>query len=238
MTRFIAILSGKGGVGKTTTTVNLGHALTLQGYSTLLVDANLATPNLAVHLGLLHPKATLNHFLRKEKHIRDIIHTHEIGISFAPASPSYAEFQKTNPKDMNKLFEQLHNTLDFVLIDCPSGFGPELHAVLKHTDEAIIVANPTTSSVIESLKSLKIAKSHNNIIPGIVLNKKHFLSRHQLSTKEVEELLGLHVISEIKHDHKIRKAHHHTTAVTHKFPKSKSAKEFTKIAQILSIKLK
>jgi septum site-determining protein MinD len=238
MTRFIAILSGKGGVGKTTTTVNVGHALAKQGYSTLLVDANLATPNIGVHLGLLNPSATLNHFLRKEKHIRDIIHSHESGVSFAPASPSYAEFQKTNPKDMHKLFEHLDNTLDFVLIDCPSGFGPELHAVLKHTDEALIVANPTTSSVMEALKSLEIAKSHNNIIPGIVLNKTHFFSKFQLSTPEVEDLLGLHVIGCIKNDKKIRKSHHLTTPVTSKYPRSKSAKEFSKIADTIAMKLK
>ncbi len=237
MTRFIAIVSGKGGVGKTTTTVNVGHALNEKGFKTLVVDANFATPNIGLHLGLLYPTATVNHFLRKEKKVHDIIHAHESGLQFAPASPSYTEFQKTNPQEMHKLFEHLDNTLDFVLIDCPSGFGTELHTILKHTDEALVIANPTTSSVIESLKSLEIAKSHNNLVAGIVLNKSHRFSRHQLSEKQVEDMLGLHVIANIKQDSKIRKAHHKTMPVGHIYPRSKAARHFSSIADTLTMEL-
>ena len=69
MTRFIALVSGKGGVGKTTATLNIGHALSKQGKKVLLLDANMVTPNLALQLGILNPKDTLNQFLRKEKNL-------------------------------------------------------------------------------------------------------------------------------------------------------------------------
>ena len=70
MTRFITFVSGKGGVGKTTSTVNIGHALITAGKKTTLVDGNLVTPNLSLHLGMLNPESTLNNFLRKEKSLK------------------------------------------------------------------------------------------------------------------------------------------------------------------------
>jgi len=65
MTKFVALVSGKGGVGKTTCTLSLGHALASLGKEVVLVDGNIATPNLALHLGLMNPEGTLNQFLRK-----------------------------------------------------------------------------------------------------------------------------------------------------------------------------
>ena len=93
MTRFIALVSGKGGVGKTTATLNLGYALTKLGKKVLLLDANLVTPNLALQLGILNPRNTLNQFLRKEKTLSEITYLHESGISVIPSSPSYAEYR-------------------------------------------------------------------------------------------------------------------------------------------------
>jgi septum site-determining protein MinD len=235
MTRFIAIISGKGGTGKTTTTLNLGHALVKNDKSVLLVDANLATPNLGLHLGIIDPKATLNHFLRREKHIRDVIHTDETGISIIPGSPNYIEFQKTNTYDMTKLFQHLDNTHDFVLIDCPSGFGPEVNALLKHTDESIIVANPNISSIMEAVKSIDVARSNNNFVPGIVLNKSKRFSKHQMSKDEVENLLGIEVIETIHLDKKITKAHHKQRPAGDLFPRSKAAKKYGRIAEYISM---
>ena len=69
MTKFIAVVSGKGGVGKTTATINIGQAINLLGKQSILVDANLYTPHLGINLGLIKPKATLNQFLKKKKSI-------------------------------------------------------------------------------------------------------------------------------------------------------------------------
>src|SRR3989344_6573746 len=131
MTKFIAFVSGKGGAGKTTATLNVGQALTTLGKKVILVDANLVTPNLAIHLGFMNPEGTLNKFLRKEKSLKEITYLHESGLSLIPASPSLSEYQKTNPQKLNKLFDLLKNTADFVLIDAPSGLGYDVHQILK-----------------------------------------------------------------------------------------------------------
>ena len=115
MTKFIALISGKGGVGKTTATLNLGHALSNLGKKVLLLDANFMTPNLALSLGYLNPEGTVNKFLRKERNIKEVTYLHESGISIIPASPSYEEFLKTNPQNLTEIFEHLDNSADFVL---------------------------------------------------------------------------------------------------------------------------
>ncbi|MBU1974172.1 MAG: AAA family ATPase [Nanoarchaeota archaeon] len=94
MTKFVALVSGKGGVGKTTSTINLGYALTSLGKKTILLDANLTTPNLALHLGFIDPEKTLNEFLRKESSLQEITYQHDSGINFIPASHAYQESQK------------------------------------------------------------------------------------------------------------------------------------------------
>ena len=233
MTRFIAFVSGKGGVGKTTTTLNVAQALTNLGHKTIVLDANLVTPNVGVHLGVVDPKATLNQFLRKEKSLKEIIYLHESGISFIPTSPSYAEFQKTNPQKLTEIFEHLDDAAEFVLVDAPSGLGFELVQVLKNTDEVMVVVTPTLSSVIDALKTVELAKAHNNIIAGVLLNMTHW-GGSELTPQKMEEILGQKIIANVRNHRKIRKALHRQATVNALYPHSQPAREFRKVAEHLT----
>ncbi|MBI4151489.1 P-loop NTPase [Candidatus Woesearchaeota archaeon] len=235
MTKFIAIVSGKGGVGKTTSTLNLGQALTDLGKKVVLLDGNLVTPNLALHLGLISPEGTLNKFLRKEKSLKEVLYFHESGISVIPSSPSYNEFQKTNPQKLDKVFEHLDNVADIVLVDCPSGLGYEVSQILKNTDEALLVVNPTLSSLMDGLKTIQLAKSYNNIITGVILNMSHG-GRFELSKKEVEEIIGHLVLAEVRYDRKMRKALHRQVSLNYLYPRSRSARAFKAVAEHVSLK--
>ena len=234
MTKFVAVVSGKGGAGKTTSTLNLGQALTNLGKKVILLDANLVTPNLSIQLGFMNPDGTINKFLRKEKNLKEVTYLHESGLSLIPASPSFNEFQKTNSQNISKIFEHLQNTVDIVLIDSPSGLGFEVEQVLKNSDEAVIVVNPTISSVVDALKTIQIAKKNENFITGILLNMSNG-GRNELKVTEVEEILGHPIIANIRHDRKIRKSLHHKMPVTYKYPRSRSSKEFNKLADHLSL---
>ena len=233
MTKFVAVVSGKGGAGKTTTTLNIGQALTNYGLKVLLVDANLVTPNLAIQLGFMNPEGTINKFLRKEKSLKEITYLHESGLSLIPASPSFKEFQKTNSQDLTKIFKQLNKTADFVLVDAPSGLGYEVSQVIKNSNEVLIVANPTLSSVVDALKSIKLAKEHNILIAGVILNMTN-KGKYELSESEVGDILGHPIIANIKNDKKIRKSLHLQVPLTYKYPKSKSSKEYHRVAELLS----
>lgn len=234
MTKFIAVVSGKGGVGKTTCTLNIGQALTDLGKRVVLVDGNLVTPNLALQLGLISPEGTLNKFIRKEKSLKEVLYLHESGISLIPASPSYSEFQKTNPQKIDKVFENLNKVADVVLVDCPSGLGYEVSQILKNSDEALLVVNPTLSSVMDGLKTIQLAKSYNNTITGVLLNMSHG-GRFELSKKEVEEIVGYPILAEVRHERKMRKALHRQAPLNYLYPRSRSARAFRTIAEHISL---
>lgn len=233
MTKFIALVSGKGGVGKTTCTLNVGQSLAKLGKDVILLDANIVTPNLALHLGHMNPEGTLNKFLRKEKSLKDIIYLHESGISLIPASPSLSEYQRTNPQKLHKIFDLLKNAADFILVDAPSGLGYDLLQILKSTDEVLVVVNPTLSSVMDGLKTIQLAKENNNAVAGIILNMSH--GKDELSPKEVESILEHPILANIKHHRKVRKAAHKQMPLTHLYPRSRPAKEFMKVAQHLTL---
>jgi septum site-determining protein MinD len=233
MTRFITFVSGKGGAGKTTSTVNVAQALTNLGKKVIVLDANLVTPNLAIQLGFMNPKGTINKFLRKEQNLHEITYLHESGLSIIPASPSFQEFQKTNPGKLAEIFEHLDDTVDYVLIDAPSGLGYDVVQVLKNSDECFIVANPNLSSIMDALKTVELARANDNIISGLVLNMTH-RGRNELKQKEVENILGLNVIANIRNDRKVRKSIYKNMPLNYIYPQSKSAKEFRKVAEFLT----
>ncbi len=234
MTRFIAFVSGKGGVGKTTSTINVGQALTNLGHKVILLDANLVTPNLGIHLGLMNPPNSLNKFLRKEKSLKEITYLHESGLSIIPASPSYAEYQKTNVQKLTEVFEHLDEGADFVLVDAPSGLGYEVLQVLKNTDEVLVVANPTLSSVMDALKTIELAKANDNMITGVILNMTH-KGWHELRQDKVEEILGYPIIANIRTDKKIRKSLHKQMPLNHLYKWSRSARQFKKVAEHITM---
>ncbi|MEK6904832.1 MAG: P-loop NTPase [Nanoarchaeota archaeon] len=234
MTKFIALVSGKGGVGKTTCTLNVGQSLAKLGKDVVLLDANIVTPNLAIHLGHMNPEGTLNKFLRKEKSLKEIMYLHESGISLIPSSPSLSEYQRTNPQKLHKVFDLLKNAADFVLVDAPSGLGYDLLQILKNTDEVVIVTNPNLSSVMDALKTIQLAKENNNIISGIILNMSNG-GKDELLPKEVESILEHPILANIKYHRKVRKAAHRQMPLTYLYPRSKPAREFMKVAQHLAL---
>ena len=234
MTKFIAVVSGKGGVGKTTCALNIGQALTNLGRKVIVVDANLVTPNVALQLGFIDPQGTLNKFLRGEKNLKEIIYLHESGLSIIPASPSYTEFQKTNIQNLTEIFEHLDETADLVLVDAPSGLGYEVEQVLKNCDEALIVVNPNLSSMVDALKTIELAKSNNNTIAGIVLNMSN-RGRHELKPKDVEAYLGHPIVGNIRLNGKVRKSVHRQLPLNYLYPRSRAARQFKVVAEHLSL---
>jgi septum site-determining protein MinD len=232
MTKFIALISGKGGTGKTTTAINLAHALTKLKKKVIVLDANFATPNLASHLGVTSPSATLNDFLKRDKSLQETIHLHHSGLNFIPASISYQDFKKAQPDKISKIFDHLDNLADFVLVDCPAGLGYELVQILKNTDESIVIVNPYLSSLIDSLKSIELAQENNNSLPGFILNMSR-KGKNELKPDEIEKTLNIPLIADISFDKKIRKSLYKQSPSHHLYPRAKSSKQYLKLAEHL-----
>ncbi len=232
MTKFIAIHSGKGGVGKTTVAINLAHALHEKNRKVILVDANLDTPHIALHLGLVNPQHHLQQFLDRKKSINSTIFVHESGLRFIPALHGAKTLSENNHTKIHEIFEHLDNTSEFVIIDCPSGFSPVLHEVLKHADESIIITTPTLSSLYDAQKTLEIAKSYNHTIAAVIIN--HSDLQGAITKNDIIKTLNNPYIYKIETDEKIPKSQNESGPSHYLYPHTQNSKTFTEIAKQLT----
>lgn len=237
MGRAIVITSGKGGVGKTTTTANLGTALAQLGHSVVLVDADIGLRNLDVVMGLenrivyhvvdaIKGKCTVQKALIKDRRLENLW--------LLPASQT-DDKDAVTPDDMRSLVFELKTQYDFVLIDCPAGIEQGFKNAIAGADEAIVVATPEVSSIRDADRVVGLLAAAD--VPArLVVNRisQQLVKKgDMLSQADVIEILALEMLGAIPLDDQV-------IATTNKgVPavlegKSLAAREFIRIAKILS----
>ena len=158
MTRIITITSGKGGVGKTTSAINIGAALNSFGKEVIIVDANLTTPNVGLHLGAPMVPVSLNHVLSGKAKISDAIYEHESGTKIIPSSLSVKELRQLNHGKLKEVSKKLKKLADIVILDSAAGLGEEAIAGMEAADDIIIVTNADILAVTDALKTSKLVE--------------------------------------------------------------------------------
>ena len=237
MGKAIVITSGKGGVGKTTCTANLGTALAQLGYSVVLVDADIGLRNLDVVMGLenrivfhlvdaVRGKCTLQKALIKDRRMENLW--------ILPASQT-DDKDAVTPDDMKKVVMELKSTHDFVLIDCPAGIEQGFRNAIAGADEAVVVATPEVSSIRDADRVVGLLSAHD--VPArLIVNRisQHLVKRgDMLSQSDVIEILALEMLGAIPLDDQV-------VATTNKgIPavlegKSVAAREFVRISMRLA----
>ena len=114
--KIIGIVSGKGGVGKTTSAINLGGSLNNLGKEVIVVDANLATPNVGLHLGTPIVPVTLNQVIARKARPEEAIYEHDSGLKILPASLALADLKKTLHQRIPDVIKRLRKIGDFVVV--------------------------------------------------------------------------------------------------------------------------
>ncbi len=231
MTRFVGILSGKGGVAKTTTTVNLGAALNFFGRDVTVIDGNLSTPNLGLHLGVPVVPISLHDALKGKHSIVESMYEHGSGLKVIPASLSLLDLKDVAPSKLSKVLPRLDGLTDVVLIDGAPGLGSEAMAVIKAVDELIIVTNPEMPAVTDALKISKLAEEMGKNVRGIVLTKTG--EDYDLSLENIEKMIERPVLATIPYDKAIRESLVKKDPVIYTNPKSKSSIGYKKLAASL-----
>ena len=225
MAKVYAIISGKGGVGKTTTTINLGTSLNYLGEDVVILDANLTTPNIGIHLGAPIVPITLNHVLNNQAKLEDAIYEHESGTKVIPASLSLKETERINYKTLPEITKKLKKITNYILIDSASGLGEEAQAAIHAADEIIIVTNPEMAAVTDALKTIKLAEEKNKPIKGVIITR-HTGKRHDMSIANIKEMLESPILGIIPEDDAIKESQMIKNAVIHTRPRSKAAKSY------------
>lgn len=229
MGRIITIISGKGGVGKTTTAINLGAALNKIGNEVIVADLNLNTPNIGVHLGAPIVPVTLNHVLRGKADIEDAIYEHSSGTKIIPSSLSVKEITNFNTRKIPFIIRRLRDLADYIILDSAAGFSEEAIATIEAGEEIIVVTNPELPAVTDALKAVKIARNLGKEVRGVVITR-HRDAKYEMPLSSIRSMLESPIIGVIPEDDSVKKALTKRDAVIHTSPKSKVSKKYLEIA--------
>ncbi|WP_046173957.1 septum site-determining protein MinD [Domibacillus indicus] len=233
----IVITSGKGGVGKTTTTANLGTALALQEKKVCLVDTDIGLRNLDVVMGLenriiydlvdvVEGRCKTHQALVKDKRFNDLLY-------LLPAAQT-TDKSAVTPEQMKKLIDELKQDYDYILIDCPAGIEQGYKNAVAGADRAIVVTTPEKSSVRDADRVIGLLEKEEGMAPPkLVVNRirNHMVKEgDMLDVDEVAAHLSIELIGIVADDDEVIKSSHNGEPVAHN-PNNRASIAYRNIAR-------
>lgn len=210
MARIIVVTSGKGGVGKTTTSAAISMGLALKGHRTAVIDFDIGLRNLDLVMGcerrvvydfvnVINQEATLNQALIRDKRCENLY--------ILPASQTRDKDALTQD-GVERILNELSETFEYIVCDSPAGIERGAHLAMYFADDAIVVTNPEVSSVRDSDRMLGIlaSKSRRAEVGAEPIKEYLLLTRYSpqrvklgemLSVDDVQEILSLHLLGVI-----------------------------------------
>ncbi len=203
MAEIISVVSGKGGVGKTTLVSNLAVALTKINRNVLVIDGNVSGANLGIHLGVpsVYP-VSLNDVLHKNAFITQAIYRHASGFNIIPASLSALG---ANSQRLKHTLYDILGDYDIILIDASAGVNKEMRSALEASDSCIIITNPELPALSNALLAKKEAIKLNIPIKGIVINKSTE-QKYEVKDKDIIDFIELPMLGKIKDHRKVKES--------------------------------
>jgi len=212
----IVITSGKGGVGKTTTSANIGTALAILGKRVCLVDTDIGLRNLDVIMGLenriiydlvdvVEGRCKVQKALVKDKRFEDSLY-------LLPAAQT-ADKTSVSPEQMKNLIEELKLDFDYVIIDCPAGIEHGYRNAVAGATSAIVVTTPETSAVRDADRIIGLLEQEDHISPPrLVINRirtNMVKNGDMLDIDEIAMHLSIDLIGIVADDDEVIKASNH-----------------------------
>ncbi|MBS3098366.1 cell division ATPase MinD [Candidatus Woesearchaeota archaeon] len=231
MTKFIAVVSGKGGTGKTTTAVNLAASLNNLGRDVILLDGNLTTPNIGIHLGMDAPVG-LYDILKGKNNLSEAIYLHPSGLMIIPSNVNLEPASNYNKK-LSSILLDLVGKSEIVIADSATNLGEDTLSILKSSDEAIVVTNPNLPAITDALKTIKIAEDCGSVVIGVVLNRITN-NRLDIPVKDVKNMLDKPIIAEIPEDKKVQESILIRHPLVYSHPNSAASIKFKRLADLLN----
>jgi septum site-determining protein MinD len=212
----IVITSGKGGVGKTTTSANIGTALALQGKKVCLVDTDIGLRNLDVVMGLenriiydlvdvVEGRCKVHQALVKDKRFDDLLY-------LLPAAQT-TDKTAVSPDQMKVLIDALKQDYDYIIIDCPAGIEQGYKNAVAGADKAIVVTTPEVSAVRDADRIIGLLEKEKSVQPPkLVINRirNHLMKNgDMLDVDEITAHLSIELIGIVVDDDEVIKASNH-----------------------------
>ncbi len=238
MSKVIVITSGKGGVGKTTTTAAIGAALAKTGQKVVVIDFDVGLRNLDLVMGserrvvfdfinVIQGEATLSQALIKDKRIETL---------FILAASQTRDKDALTEEGVKKVIEELKEKFDWIICDSPAGIERGAKMAMHFADEAIVITNPEVSSVRDSDRIIGILDSTTDKAQkGEKINKHLLITRYatnraahgdMLNTDDILDILSIPLIGIIPESEEILKASNIGTPITLSAPNSAPARAY------------
>ena len=205
MGEVIVITSGKGGVGKTTTTANLGAALALRNKKVALVDTDIGLRNLDVVMGLenrivydivdvVEEKCKLRQALIKDKRFNELF--------LLPAAQT-RDKSAVNEEQMKELTDKLREEFDYILIDCPAGIEQGFKNAIAGADRAIVVTTAEISSIRDADRIIGLLEASEIKNPELIINRLRpnmVKKGEMMDVDDIVDLLSIDLIGVVPDD--------------------------------------
>ena len=203
--RVIVITSGKGGVGKTTTTANIGAALADKGHKVLLIDTDIGLRNLDVVMGLenrivydlidvIEGRCRVSQALIKDKRCQNLV--------LLPAA-QIRDKNDVNTDQMKELIFSLKESFDYILIDCPAGIEQGFKNAIAAADEAVVVTTPEVSATRDADRIIGLLEAAGIKSPRIVVNRLRIdmvKEKNMLSVEDILDILAVKLLGVVPDD--------------------------------------
>lgn len=242
LARVIAVTSGKGGVGKTNTSINLAISLADKGNRVILLDADLGLANVEVLLGL-NSIYTIQHVIDGQRSMSEILVKGPGGIAVVPGTSGIAKLADLSPKARNRIMEglrELQARSDFIIIDTMAGIGRSATSFVVAADEVLLVSTPEPSSIVDAYAMLKtIYQNRENaivrLIANMVINKKQASAVYSKLSNVSQQYLGrkLSYLGMIARDPHVNQAVMQSFPYSLRFPNAPASKSIADIADRL-----
>lgn len=235
--KVVTVTSGKGGVGKTTTTANIGAALAYEGQKVVCIDADIGLRNLDVVLGLenrivydlvdiIEGRCRLRQAMIRDKRLPELY--------LIPAAQT-RDKNSVTPSDMVRLCEELRGEFDYILVDSPAGIERGFKNAIAAADTVVVVTNPEVAAVRDADRIIGMVEAEEKGPARLVINRiKPDMVRRgdMLSSEDVLELLAIELIGLVPDDESVVMSTNRGTPVVLE-NKSRAGMAFRNIARRL-----
>ncbi|QNK02565.1 P-loop NTPase [Dyella telluris] len=237
--RAIAVAGGKGGVGKTTVSVNLGMALAMQGHKVILLDADMSLANIDVLLGL-SPTRHIGHLLDGSCTIEDLLMPAPHGLKVVPAGSGtrrLAQLGSGEHAAVIRAFDDLVSPPDYLVVDTAAGLSDNVAMFAAAADDVVVVVCDEPASLTDAYALLKVLSRDFGVrrfrmVANMVRNMGEAKQLHQKLARVCDRFLdvALDFMGHVPHDERLKQAIRRQSAVVDLWPSSRSGLAFKQLA--------